>query len=116
MKVIIAGCRDYSPTFNEITSAIATSGFLVTEIVTGDALGVDSIADGYAKEMGYDRVIFPPNWKKFGRSAGPIRNEKMANYAEALIAFWDGKSAGTKNMIKMAESYKLKIHIVEIIR
>lgn len=42
---------------------------------------------------------FPADWDRHGRAAGPIRNCQMAQYADALIAIWDGKSRGTKNMI-----------------
>lgn len=54
---------------------------------------------------------FPADWNKHGRAAGPIRNEEMAQYADALIAFWDGKSRGTKSMISLATEYSLKIKI-----
>ena len=61
--------------------------------------------------MGYEIRTFPANWAEFGKGAGLIRNKKMAKYADALIAFWDGKSKGTKNMIQQAEEFGLKIRI-----
>ena len=44
--------------------------------------------------------------------AGPLRNEKMARVADALIAFWDGKSRGTKNMIDLANMKGISVRIV----
>ena len=59
---------------------------------------------------GQSLTRFPADWNK-GKSAGYIRNEKMANYADALIAFWNGMSRGTEHMINLAKQYKLKIRI-----
>ena len=50
----------------------------------------------------------------FGRSAGPLRNATMANYADALIALWDNKSRGTKNMIDVANKLGLRVSIYYI--
>ena len=54
---------------------------------------------------------FPADWNKQGKAARYKRNEQMANYANALIAFWDGKSKGTKHMIKLAKSRGLKTNV-----
>ena len=48
---------------------------------------------------------FPANWKKYGKKAGPIRNETMAKNAEGLVAIWDGQSRGTTSMINLATRY-----------
>lgn len=76
-------------------------------IVSGGADGIDTMAVRYAieKEIAYD--IVPADWVKYKRRAGPIRNEKMAESSDALIAFWDGESTGTENMIQMAAKYNL---------
>jgi hypothetical protein len=58
---------------------------------------------------------FPANWVEHGRAAGPIRNGQMADYADALIAVWDGKSKGTGNMINQARENRLplpRVHMV----
>jgi hypothetical protein len=102
MKYIIAGSRtirNYSfikrklDTFNNIT-----------EIVSGDAPGPDRAGARYARQCGIKCTVMKAQWKRHGKSAGPIRNEKMANYADRLVAFWDGKSKGTEHMIKYAKS------------
>lgn len=77
----------------------------------GAAKGTDTLAIKYAKERGYKLTKMPANWDKHGKKAGIIRNKEMADYAEALIAFWDGKSRGTKNMIETAKKNNLKVRI-----
>lgn len=102
MKVIIAGGRDFSD--YEVLRE-RCDFFLKTksniEIVSGAAKGADSLGERYANERGYSLTKFPADWDTHGKSAGYIRNAKMAAYADALIAFWDGKSKGTKNMIEI---------------
>jgi hypothetical protein len=79
------------------------------EIVSGTARGADRLGEQYAKERGYAIKQFPADWKKHGKAGGPIRNQQMANYADALIAFWDGKSRGAKNMIELAKRSNLTV-------
>jgi len=56
--------------------------------------------------------FFLPIGKKYGNAAGPIRNKQMAEYADALVAVWDGKSRGTKNMIDTAISMGLDVKVL----
>lgn len=74
--------------------------FEITEIISGTARGVDSIAESIAVTKGYPTKLFPADWDKYGKPAGAIRNKQMAEYADVLIAIWDGQSKGTKNMIE----------------
>ena len=64
--------------------------------------GADALGERYAAERGYLLRRFPADWKQYGRAAGVRRNKEMAQNADALIAFWDGISRGTKNMIEEA--------------
>jgi len=82
------------------------------EIVCGKAKGADSLGEKYAIENNIPIKYFPPDWLRFNKSAGFIRNEEMAKYSDGLIAFWDGKSKGTKHMITIAKKYNLNIKIV----
>ncbi len=84
----------------------------VKEIVSGCAYGADLLGENYAEEYGYLIHQFPANWTVNGVAAGPIRNRQMAKHADLLIAFWDGKSKGTKNMIEEAKKHNLKIRVV----
>ena len=62
--------------------------------------------------------VFKPDWEKYGRGAGPVRNKEMYKYAledePMVIAFWDGESKGTKSMIDIATKDGAKVHVVEI--
>lgn len=112
MKIIIAGSRNITNS-KVVEAAIQKSGWLDkhTEIVSGMARGVDQIAVRFAQKHGYELYQFPADWKKYGISAGPIRNCEMAEFADALIAVWDGRSVGTKNMIDVAQRKGLKCFI-----
>lgn len=61
----------------------------------------------------YDNTNFGPDWSRDGLKAGPMRNEAMASYADALLAIWDGKMerSGTANMILTAHRYGLRVHV-----
>ena len=110
MKVIIAGSRDYHD-YDTLLETITESGFTITEVVSGMASGVDQLAIRYAKENNLPLQEFHADWKKHGKSAGPIRNRLMADNADALIAIHTNNSRGTRNMIKTAENKQLKIYV-----
>ena len=109
-RVIIAGGRDYND-YNElkrICDHMLQNQSDIT-IVSGKARGADTLGEWYAKERGYPIQEHPANWDKYKKKAGSIRNEEMAQNADALIAFWDGESYGTGHMIKIAKQYNLKV-------
>ena len=81
------------------------------EIVSGGATGADALGERYAKEKGYLLRRFPADWKQYGRAAGVRRNKEMAQNADALIAFWNGESRGTKNMIEEARAAGLLVAV-----
>ena len=111
MKTIIAGSRhivDIEPVWN----AVRDSNFWVTEVVSGAAKGVDALGEQYGEFHKIPVTRFPADWDTHGRAAGPIRNEIMALYAEALILVWDGESRGSANMKMNAERYGLRIYEV----
>lgn len=110
MRTIIAGSRAID-NYQLLCVVIKTSNFEITEIISGGARGIDALAERYAKENKIPLKIFPANWNKYGKSAGPIRNTQMAENADALIAIWDGKSPGTKNMIDVASRKHLQVFV-----
>lgn len=101
MKVVIAGSRDIV-SLAIIALAVEHSGWLpeITEVVSGCARGVDRLGEFWAVQHGIQIKQFPANWKDHGQAAGRYRNMQMAEYADALIAVWDGESRGTGNMIE----------------
>ena len=108
MKVIIAGSRDIND-YDVIKLTIKKSGFKISEIVSGGARGVEKLGERYAKENNIVIIKYIPKWNLYGKSAGYKRNVEMAEYADAVICIWDGKSKGTKHMINIAKEKKLKI-------
>lgn len=121
MLAIVAGCRDYEDYASFITEMNKYND--ITEIISGGASGVDSMAIKYANENNIKLTVFYADWKTYGKSAGPIRNRKMAEYCKKspnsrLIAFWDMKSPGTKNMIYVYQSIfgidTNNIHIIKL--
>ena len=111
MRTIIAGSRDTQMAHHKVFKAIEKCGWPVTSIVSGGGGNVDHAAEyvGSVKHLPVHR--FPADWEKYGRSAGPRRNKEMAEYADALIAIWDGKSRGTKNMIDEAKKRGLSVYV-----
>jgi len=118
MKAIIAGGRDYNnyAYLKQQLDYFREHQFdaKITEIVSGGARGVDSMGEQYAAENDIALKIFPADWKTHGKSAGPIRNRQMADYADILIAVWDGESKGTKNMIDTMHKLKKPVFVVWI--
>ena len=75
------------------------------------AKGADTLAIRYADEHKLTKVLFPANWKSYPRIAGFLRNEDMLSIATHLIAFWVGKSSGTKDMIDIAQEKGIPVWI-----
>lgn len=88
-------------------------------IVSGGAKGADTLAKKYAKERKYKYIEFPADWNTYGKSAGYIRNEQMHKFLfehnpRGCIAFWDGKSKGTKHNFGLVKKYNTPIKIVRV--
>jgi hypothetical protein len=115
VKCIIAGSRSITEC-QVVAKAIIASRFIISEVVSGGAKGVDKLGEQLAKFMGKPMKRFPAEWNKHGRGAGYLRNTAMAKYADALIAVWDGKSKGTKHMIDAAREKHLKVFVVKVVR
>lgn len=115
MKVIIAGGRDFKEyLLLKLKCDKILKGVESVEIVSGNyETGADPLGIKYAKERGYPVRKFDADWDADDKAAGPIRNRKMAQYADSLIAFWNGRSPGTANMIKLAEEFNLPTRIIK---
>lgn len=114
MRIIIAGSRDYdnyeeaAKLIDEFIKDIDTSNPV---IISGGAKGADKIGEEYAARNDLDCVVYRANWGKYGKQAGVIRNGEMAKNADCLLAFWNGESRGTYNMINTAKKRKLKVRV-----
>lgn len=113
MKIAVIGSRDFNKKeylYSAIDQFISESNEVDISIISGGAQGADAIAKSYAHDRSYNYEEFKPDWKQFGRGAGPIRNAAIVEACDTLIAFWDGKSRGTQDAINKAK--KLNKHIV----
>jgi hypothetical protein len=115
VRVIIAGPRE-GVSYEQVRCSIESCPLRVaiTEVVSGRARGVDLYGEQWAEENDIPIKKFPADWVKFGKRAGPIRNVEMADYAEGLIAIWNGTSRGTKHMIETARKKGLIVYVYEV--
>ena len=107
MKVAVVGSRKLR--------ALSLDLYLpedVTEIVSGGAKGVDADAREYARAHGIRLTEFLPEYQKYGRSAPLYRNIQIIEYADVVLAFWDGKSRGTKFVIDQCRQRGIPIQII----
>lgn len=106
--LLIAGSRTFDDreTFNRVTEEIIDGDEKFTVIVEGGAAGADMMAREYAETHGMKVEEFRPDWKQFGRAAGPKRNDLMVKFIKerngVALYFWDGESKGTKQCIESA--------------
>ena len=73
------------------------------EIVSGGAVGADTCAAEYARRMGLKLTKFLPQYERYGRAAPIVRNKEIVDYADRILAFWDGTSKGTQSVIRYAQ-------------
>ena len=109
MKIAIIGSR---------TVIVKNLGEYISkndELVSGGAKGVDSCAAEYAKANGMKITEFLPEYEKYGRAAPIVRNKKIVDYADKVIAFWDGTSKGTKHVIDQCKRLGkgVTVHVIE---
>ena len=97
MKIGIVGSR------NVTVSNLADYVTGCDEIVSGGAVGVDRCAAAYARENGIKLTEFLPDYPHYGRAAPIVRNKQIVEYADKILAFWDGSSKGTLSVIRYAE-------------
>ena len=136
MKVIIAGSRNITQLKYVEEAMFKSNAYkMVTEVVSGGARGVDSLAIDWAKKHKVKYTVKKAEWNKldvpgavieihhnddsqdlayryYNSRAGLQRNEEMGRYADALVAIWDGKSPGTKHMIDFMKSLGKKVYVM----
>ena len=83
-----------------------------TLLLHGDARGADRLAGEWAQERGIEVLACPADWKRHRRGAGPIRNRQMLDERPDLMAAFPG-GAGTRNMIEIARTARLRVIVVE---
>jgi len=113
LRIIIAGGRD----FNDYALMKKELDFLFSKdppeaILSGGAAGANRMGEVWAKNNSIPLEMHYADWTAHGKAAGYIRNRLMASKANGLVAFWDGQSRGTKNMIEEAEKRGLAVWVV----
>ena len=114
MKVIVAGSRGFTDRTlaYEMLDHLLRERMSVLTVVSGGARGADQLGEQWAKKHDIPVEVMKADWDTHGKRAGYIRNVMMAEQADALIAFWDGESRGTKHMIDIARARGLRVRIV----
>lgn len=116
-KIAIVGGRDFT-NYELLRSTVSewiksnVQQFQEISIVSGGAKGADSLAEQFADEFGYRKIIFYPDWNTYGKRAGMIRNGYIIESSDIVFAFWDGKSRGTANSIQRAKQTDTELIIV----
>lgn len=113
ISVAIVGSRNYPnlEAVSDFVSALPEG----TVIISGGAYGVDSIAAAAARRAGLEVAEFLPDWNKHGKCAGFVRNCKMVNAADVIVASWDGKSRGTTQSIELGRKANKPVFVVPVI-
>jgi predicted Rossmann fold nucleotide-binding protein DprA/Smf involved in DNA uptake len=109
MKLAIIGSR----TFNDYNILKEICDKLnIDEIISGGAKGADSLAERYANEKNIPITIFYPDWNKYGKRAGFLRNNTIINYSDEVLAFWNGISKGTNHSISIARKQNKPVTVI----
>ncbi|MBK1973014.1 DUF2493 domain-containing protein [Campylobacter sp. TTU-622] len=120
MKLLVCGGRDYKDIerFNkEMDNIFSLYQNQIDTIIEGGASGADNMAKNYALKNKINLIEVKANWQHFGKAAGPIRNKKMLSMLDnndCVLAFWNGISKGTKNMIKIAKDKNITVIVISI--
>jgi hypothetical protein len=115
MKLAVIGSRNFNnkQCLFDCLNQFNTQ-FPITEIISGGAKGADSLGFDWAISNNIPTKIFKPDWAKYGKGAGFIRNKDIINNSEYVIAFWDGNSKGTKNSIELAKKLNKELKIIYV--
>lgn len=114
MKLAIVGSRTFN-NYQLLEETILQNYDLsvIDEIISGGAIGADTLAETFAHKFNINLTIFKPQWDVYGKKAGYLRNEDIVGNADNVIAFWDGCSKGTKNSIDIARRSRKTLHIIK---
>jgi hypothetical protein len=117
MRVLVCGGRHYGFKLEQRDHVWGVlSEYEDIEIIHGNARGVDKTSGAFAETHERPHHVYPAQWEKYGKAAGPIRNKQMLDEGkpDLVIAFLAPNSRGTQNMIDQATKAGLPVKIVEI--
>ncbi len=101
MILAVVGSRNWTDK-QKVMDELNNLSYSISQIVSGGAEGVDTLAATWARANHVPLVEYLPEWSQYGKAAGAIRNKLIVNSCDKLIAFWDGTSKGTKISIDLA--------------
>ena len=111
MKLSVIGSRNFE-NYEILANEILKLNLKISSIISGGAKGADTLAERWANENNIPIILYKPDWKKYGRAAGLRRNENIIESCDFCLAFWDGKSKGTKFSIDLCKKLKKPIKVV----
>jgi len=114
MKISITGSRgftNYSTFLLKMNEYISTNNIDINKILSGGAKGIDSLAKEYAVSNNIEIQELIPEWSKYGKSAGILRNKDILENADLNLIFWDGVSKGTKFNIDYCKKNNKMFHV-----
>lgn len=116
IKLAIVGSRTFNNQhiFDNVMERLEDK-YNITTIVSGGARGADSMGEAYADRFGLEKLIFPADWKKYGKRAGFLRNVDIIKNCDICVAFWDGESHGTKHDIELCKEHHKPCYIINFI-
>lgn len=115
MKLAIVGSREFK--YIDFAVDIIYKYLIIHQneenfyLISGGAKGIDTVAERIAKDLNLNTKIFLPDWNKYGKRAGFLRNELIIKESTFVLALWDGISKGTKNSIDLAIKFDIPIDI-----
>lgn len=124
MKLAIVGSRGITDRtvldaaiqqwFAESYTVAGSAGHRITEVISGSARGVDTLAAQWATEHGVKLTECIPDWEQHGHRAALLRNEDIVRAADAVLVIWDCKSTGTKHSMDVAKRLKKPTIIIYV--
>lgn len=115
MRIAVIGSRnfnDYEYFKSEFEKFLKELDIKEYKIISGGAKGADAFAAKYAKENNKEIVEFLPDWEKYGKKAGFLRNNIIWDNADIGIAFWDGKSTGTAHSFEISKKQNKILKVI----
>jgi len=116
IKLAIVGSRTFT-IYEQLEKELHTRFSIadIVEIISGGAQGTDTLAEKFADTHNIKLSVIKADWKRYGRSAGAVRNRQIVDRCTAMIAFWNGSSPGTRITIDMARNAQVDpLEVVKI--
>ena len=113
MTLIIAGSRTFTD-YQLLCQTLAPERQHITQVLTGGARGADQLGYRWAWKHAIRHQLFRADWERFGKSAGVRRNFQMAQAGDMLLAFWDGRSAGTRHLISCMQQLGKPVVVIRV--